>query len=57
MRLSAILFGLVFMCAAFAIAVPTQDSDDVRGAFLTTRPKDKPASSSSATAESPVHRA
>jgi hypothetical protein len=48
MRLSAILFGLVLMCAAFAVAVP-QDDGDVRGAFLTTRPKDKPATSSSAT--------
>jgi len=49
MRLSAILFGLVFMCAVLAVAVPPQDGDDVRGAFLTTRPKDKPASSSSST--------
>jgi uncharacterized protein DUF4384 len=49
MRLSAILFGLVLMCAALAVAVPPQDSDDVRGAFLTSRPKDKPARSSSAT--------
>ena len=50
MRLSAILFGLVFICAVLAVAVPPpQDGDDVRGAFLTTRPKDKPASSSSAT--------
>ena len=48
MRLSAILFGLVFMCAVLAVAVPPQDGDDVRGAFLTSRPKDKPASSSSA---------
>lgn len=47
MRLSAILFGLILMCAAFAVAVPLQDGDDVRGAFLTSRPKDKPASSSS----------
>src|SRR5690349_6033995 len=49
MRLSAILFGLVLMCAAFAVAVPPQDDGDVRGAFLTTRPKDKPATSSSTT--------
>ena len=47
MRLSAILFGLVLMCAAFAVAVPLQEGDDVRGAFLTSRPKDKPATSSS----------
>lgn len=46
MRLSAILFGLVFMCAALGVAVPLQDGDDVRGAFLTSRPKDKPPSSS-----------
>lgn len=48
MRLSAILFGLVLICAALAVAVPLQDQDDVRGAFLTSRPKDKPATSSSA---------
>ncbi|HET7113581.1 MAG TPA: DUF4384 domain-containing protein [Pyrinomonadaceae bacterium] len=48
MRLSAILFGLVLMCAALAVAVPTQDTDDVRGAFLTSRPKEKPATSNSA---------
>jgi Domain of unknown function (DUF4384) len=47
MRLTAILFGLVFMCAALAVAVPPQDQDDVRGAFLTSRPKEKPATSSS----------
>ena len=41
MRLSAIVFGLVFMCAAFAVAVPPQDGEDVRGAFLTSRPKEK----------------
>lgn len=48
MRVSAILFGLVFMCAAIGVAVPLQDGDDVRGAFLTSRPKQKPATSSSA---------
>ena len=47
MRLSAILFGLVFMCAALAVAVPPQDGDDVRGAFLTSRPKEKKANTSS----------
>ena len=46
MRLSAIVFGLVLMCAALAVAVTPQDEDDVRGAFLTSRPKEKPASSS-----------
>src|SRR5688572_5201232 len=48
MRLTVILFGLVFMCAAFAVAVPPQDGEDVRGAFLTSRPKEKPATSGSA---------
>ena len=47
MRLSAILFGLVFMCAALAVAVPPQDGEDVRGAFLTSRPKEKKATTSS----------
>ncbi len=55
MRLSTILFGLVFMCAAIGVAVPLQDGDDVRGAFLTSRPKDKPATSSS-TARPPRKR-
>jgi len=50
MRLSAILFGLVFICAAIALAVPPpQDEGDVRGAFLTSRPKEKPATSGGAT--------
>ncbi len=50
MRFSAILFGLVLMCAAIALAVPPlQDDSDVRGAFLTSRPKEKPASSGAAT--------
>jgi hypothetical protein len=47
MRFSAILFGLVLICAVMAVAVPPpQDEDDVRGAFLTSRPKQKPAGSS-----------
>ncbi|HEU4769915.1 MAG TPA: DUF4384 domain-containing protein [Pyrinomonadaceae bacterium] len=47
--MSAILFGLVFICAAIAVALPPlQDEDDVRGAFLTSRPKEKPANSGSA---------
>src|SRR5688572_29294678 len=48
MRLSAILFGLIFTFAAVSVAVPPQDGEDVRGAFLTSRPKEKPATSSSA---------
>lgn len=47
MRFSAILFGLVLICAVMAVAVPPpQDEEDVRGAFLTSRPKAKPAGSS-----------
>jgi len=51
MRLSMMVFGLVCICAlVIGTAAPVvQDDDDVRGAFLTTRPKDKPASSSSST--------
>jgi hypothetical protein len=47
MRLSAILFGLVLICAVIVVAVPPpQDEEDVRGAFLTSRPKEKPATAS-----------
>lgn len=50
MRFSAILFGLILMCAAIALAMPPlQDDGDVRGAFLTSRPKEKPATSGAAT--------
>lgn len=50
MRLTAILFGLVLICAALAVAMPpAQDEGDVRGAFLTSRPKEKPASSANTT--------
>jgi hypothetical protein len=47
MRLSVMVFGLVCVCAlVIGTAAPlVQDDDDVRGAFLTSRPKDKPASS------------
>jgi len=50
MRLSVMVFGLVCVCAlVIGTAAPAfQDDDDVRGAFLTSRPKDKPSSSSSA---------
>jgi hypothetical protein len=50
MRLSVMVFGLVCVCAlVIGTAAPVvQDDDDVRGAFLTSRPKDKPVSSSSA---------
>ena len=41
MRLSVMVLGLVCLCAvAIGIAAPVvQDDDDVRGAFLTSRPK------------------
>jgi hypothetical protein len=51
MRLSAIIFGLVLICAVIGLAVPPQPQDegDVRGAFLTSRPKEKPATSTTTT--------
>jgi Domain of unknown function (DUF4384) len=50
MRLSVMIFGLVCVCAlVIGTAAPlVQDDEDVRGAFLTSRPKDKPVSSSNA---------
>ena len=49
MRLSVIFLGFVCLCAVvIGVAAPAQD-DDVRGAFLTSRPKEKPASSGAAT--------
>ena len=49
MRLSVMIFGLVCVCAlVIGTAAPlVQDDEDVRGAFLTSRPKDKPLASSS----------
>ena len=46
MRLSVLLFAMIIACVALGIAAPApQDEDDVRGAFLTSRPKGKaPAS-------------
>src|SRR6185369_3801294 len=51
MRLSVMILGLVCLCAVvIGIAAPAfQDGDDVRGAFLTSRPKDKPANTGGAT--------
>ncbi|HEX5603596.1 MAG TPA: DUF4384 domain-containing protein [Pyrinomonadaceae bacterium] len=51
MRLSVMVFGLVCVCAlVIGTAAPVfQDDEDVRGAFLTSRPKDKPVSSSGST--------
>lgn len=49
MRLSVMVLGLVCLCAVvIGMAAPTIQDEDVRGAFLTSRPKEKPASSSSA---------
>ena len=47
MRLSVMVFGLVCVCALVigTTAPLVQDDEDVRGAFLTSRPKEKPASS------------
>lgn len=47
MRLSVMVLGLICLCAvAIGIAAPAaQDQDDVRGAFLTSRPKEKAAAS------------
>jgi hypothetical protein len=46
MRLSVLLFAMICACVALGIAAPApQDQDDVRGAFLTSRPKTKAASS------------
>jgi len=55
MKVLVPLFGL--LCVAIAIsALPIidQDQEDVRGAFLTSRPKDKPATSN--TTSHPSHR-
>lgn len=50
MRLSTVLLGLVCICAVvIGAAPPPQDDDDVRGAFLTSRPKEKTASSGTTT--------
>jgi len=53
MRLSVMVLALVSLCAVvIGIAAPAiQDGDDVRGAFLTSRPKDKPANTGGATAK------
>ena len=48
MRLSVLLFAMVCACVVIGIAAPLpQDQDDVRGAFLTSRPKDKAPSTES----------
>jgi hypothetical protein len=55
MRLTVVLFGLLCASALVISALPLpQDQEDVRGAFLTSRPKEK--SSSSSTTARPTHR-
>lgn len=50
MRLSVMVLGFVCLCAVvIGIAAPTIQEDDVRGAFLTSRPKEKKATSGPAT--------
>lgn len=50
MRLSVMVFGFVCVCAlVIGVAAPiVQDDEDVRGAFLTSRPRDKTPSSDAA---------
>ena len=55
MRLSVMVLAFVCLCGvAFGIAATAQD-DDVRGAFLTSRPKEKPANTGT-TAARPSRR-
>ena len=50
MRLSVMVLGFICLCAVIiGIAAPSTQDDDVRGAFLTSRPKEKPATSSNST--------
>src|SRR5215216_3901555 len=53
MRLNVMVLGLVCLCAVvIGIAAPVvQDDDDVRGAFLTSRPKTKSSDTGGATAK------
>jgi hypothetical protein len=50
MRLSVMVFGLICVCAlVVGVAAPlVQDDEDVRGAFLTSRPKEKTTTSGAA---------
>jgi Domain of unknown function (DUF4384) len=50
MRLSVMVLAFVCLCAGVAgLAAPAFQEEDVRGAFLTSRPKEKPANSGTAT--------
>ncbi|HEU4510400.1 MAG TPA: DUF4384 domain-containing protein [Pyrinomonadaceae bacterium] len=52
MRLSVMVSAFVCLCAVvIGIAAQVQDGDDVRGAFLTSRPKEKKTASSGAAAK------
>src|SRR6185503_10390043 len=57
MRLSVMVFGFVCVCAlVIGVAAPlVQDDEDVRGAFLTSRPKEKTTTSDSAAKPSRRH--
>jgi hypothetical protein len=58
MRLSIFLFALLCVFAAVIAAVPLahQDQEDVRGAFLTSRPKEKPETPSNSVPDRRSHR-
>ena len=48
MRLSVMVLGFVCLCAVvIGIAAPVMQDEDVRGAFLTSRPKEKTTTSTS----------
>lgn len=48
MRLSVMVLGLVCLCAVvIGVAAPAMQDEDVRGAFLTSRPKEKSTTSKS----------
>ena len=50
MRLSVMVLALVCLCAVvIGMAAPAVQDEDVRGAFLTSRPKNKATTSGSAT--------
>src|SRR6185369_6436177 len=52
MRLSVMVLGLVCLCmVVIGIAAPVVQDDDVRGAFLTSRPKEKTGSTGGTTAK------
>jgi len=57
MRLSLVLLVVVGILLALGVTSPSaQDQEDVRGAFLTSRPKDKPQNTSQSTTRPPRKR-